>query len=60
MAAGVEYEGFGELGAVYAVAQGELIGASGAIDDVGNLDGRVVGVGVGLAEITGELERGDG
>jgi len=55
MAAGVESEGFGKLGAVFASGAGELIGASGAIDDVGNLDGRVVGVGVGLAEITGEL-----
>jgi len=53
--AGIEAEGFGELGAVFAGGARELIGASDAIDDVGNFDEGAVGVGVGLAQVAGEL-----
>ena len=55
MAAGIEAESFGKLGAVFARGAGEQVGASDAVDDVGDLDERVVGVGVGLAQVAGEL-----
>ena len=55
VAAGIEAEGFGKLGTVFASGSRELIGAPDAIDDVVNLDERVVGVCVGLAQIAGEL-----
>ena len=55
VAAGIEAEGFGKLGAVLASGAGKKIGASDAVDDVGNFDQRVAGVGVGLAQIAREL-----
>ena len=51
----IEAEGFGKLGAVLASGPGEQVGASYAVDDIGNFDEGVVGVGVGLAEVAGEL-----
>ncbi len=38
MAAGIEAESFGKLGAVFARGAGELVGASDAVDDVGDFD----------------------
>ncbi len=55
MVTGIEAEGFGKLGAVFASGAGEQVGASDAVDDIGDFDERVVGVGVGLAKIAGEL-----
>src|SRR5208282_3564075 len=55
VAAGIEAKGFGELGAVFASGAGELVGAANAVDDVGDFDQGVGGVGVGLAQIAGEL-----
>ena len=55
MAAGIEAEGFGKLGAVFAGGAREQVGAADAIDDVGNLDERLAGVGVGLAKVAREL-----
>src|ERR1700734_2146743 len=55
MAAGIEAEGFGKLGAVFASGAGEQVGASDAVDNICNFDESVAGVGVGLAKIAGEL-----
>ena len=55
VAAGIEAEGFGKLGTVFARGAGEQIGASNAVDDVGDFDESVAGVGIGLAKIAGEL-----
>ena len=55
VAAGIEAEGFGQLGAVFAGGAGEQIGASDAVDDVGDFDEGVAGVGVGLAKVAGKL-----
>ena len=55
MAAGIETQSFGKLGAVFASGAGEQVGAADAVDDVGDLDEGVGGVGEGLAEVAGEL-----
>ena len=55
VAAGIEAESFGKLGAVFASGAGEQVRAANAVDNVGNLDKRVTGVGIGLAKIPREL-----
>ena len=55
MPAGIEAQSFSKLGAMFARGTGKLVGAANAIDDVGDFDQRIGGVGVGLAEITREL-----
>ena len=53
--AGIEAESFGELAAMFASGAREQIGATDAVDDVGDFDQRVGGIGVGLLQVTGEL-----
>src|SRR5580700_808015 len=55
MAAGIEAESFGKLAAMFASGTRKLIGTSNAVDDVGNLDQRVGGIGIGLAQVAREL-----
>src|SRR5580698_6574762 len=56
MAAGIEAESLGKLAAVFARGARKLIGASDAVDDVGNLDQGVGGIGEGLAQVARELD----
>ena len=55
VAAGVEAEGLGEVQAMFAGGAGENVGAADGIDDGGNFDEGVGGVGERLLQVAGEL-----
>src|SRR5580693_5532790 len=55
MAASIETEGLGELGAVFTSCAGELVGTANTVDDVSNLHQRVGSVGIRLPQVAGEL-----
>jgi hypothetical protein len=55
VAAAIKAEGLGQLGAVFAGSAGQKVGASDAIDNVGDFNQGVIRVGVGLAQVAREL-----
>lgn len=55
VAAGIKTKSLCKLGAVFAGRTRKQIGTTDTVDDVSHFDERVVGVGIGLAQVAGEL-----